>query len=49
MALTAYAALVGKGEVQRGHKVLILGASGGVGTYAVKLAKHIGATVRKGC
>jgi NADPH:quinone reductase-like Zn-dependent oxidoreductase len=45
VALTAYAALVGKGEVQRGHKVLILGASGGVGSYAVKLAKHIGATV----
>lgn len=42
---TAWHALVERGHLQAGESVLILGASGGVGMAAVKMAKHIGATV----
>jgi NADPH:quinone reductase-like Zn-dependent oxidoreductase len=45
VALTAWQALVERANLQRGQKVLIHAGSGGVGTYAIQLAKHLGATV----
>jgi NADPH:quinone reductase-like Zn-dependent oxidoreductase len=45
VALTAWQALVEIADVQPGQKVLIHAGSGGVGTYAIQLAKHLGATV----
>jgi len=45
VALTAWQALVELGDVQPGHKVLIHAGSGGVGTIAIQLAKHLGAYV----
>ncbi len=45
VALTAWQALVKRANVQPGQKVLIHAGSGGVGTYAIQLAKHLGATV----
>lgn len=42
---TAHRMIVGKGAVGPGDKVLVLGASGGVGTASVILAKHLGAYV----
>lgn len=45
VALTAWQALVERGNVQPGQKVLIHAGSGGVGSIAIQLAKHLGATV----
>ncbi len=45
VGLTAWQALVEKGQLKKGQKVLIHAGSGGVGTFAIQLAKHLGATV----
>ncbi len=45
VALTAWQALVEKSRLKAGEKVFIQAGSGGVGTFAIQLAKHLGATV----
>jgi NADPH:quinone reductase-like Zn-dependent oxidoreductase len=45
VGLTAWQALVEVGKVRRGQKVFIQAGSGGVGTFAIQLAKHLGAAV----
>ncbi|MBD3617434.1 MAG: NADP-dependent oxidoreductase [Gracilimonas sp.] len=45
VGLTAYQSIFDFGELKKGQTLLILGASGGVGTLAIQLAKSVGATV----
>jgi NADPH:quinone reductase-like Zn-dependent oxidoreductase len=45
VGLTAWQALVERGQLKAGQKVFIQAGSGGVGTFAIQLAKHLGAKV----
>jgi len=45
VALTAWQALVEKGGLRAGQRVLVHAGAGGVGSIAIQLAKHLGATV----
>jgi len=45
VGLTAWQVLIERAGLKKGHKVLIHAGSGGVGTFAIQLAKHVGATV----
>lgn len=45
VGLTAWQALVERAGLRKGQKILIHAGSGGVGTFAIQLAKHLGATV----
>ena len=45
VGLTAWQVLIERANLEKGQKVLIHAGSGGVGTFAIQLAKHVGATV----
>ena len=45
VGLTAWQALIERANLKRGQKVLTHAGSGGVGTFAIQLARHVGATV----
>lgn len=48
-AITVMNFLKGLGKIQKNHKVLINGASGGLGTFAIQIAKHFGGEVTGVC
>ena len=45
VGLTAWQALIERGHLKKGQKVFIQAGSGGVGTFAIQLAQHVGAIV----
>jgi NADPH:quinone reductase-like Zn-dependent oxidoreductase len=45
VGLTAWQALIERASLKQGQKVLIHAGAGGVGTFAIQLAKYVGATV----
>jgi len=45
VGLTAWQALIERANLTKGQRVLIHAGAGGVGTFAIQLAKHVGATV----
>ena len=49
VGLTAYQCVVEKGRLRGGQTVLVHAGSGGVGSFAIQLAKHLGATVATTC
>jgi NADPH:quinone reductase-like Zn-dependent oxidoreductase len=48
-AITVYNFLVGLAKIEKNQKILIVGASGGLGTYAIQISKHFGAIVTGVC